>query len=73
MIFGVSKTTINGILAFLIVVFGALLSSGSPLIGPKPTLIITLLLGVLRAVVGFLQHDAPPNPTPPVAPAQPKQ
>jgi hypothetical protein len=59
MIFGISKTSINGALALLIVIGMALLVSGSPLIGNTVTLWITLILGVLRAVVGFTQGDAP--------------
>ncbi len=59
MIWGISKTSINGVLALLIVVGTALLASGSPLIGQTATLWITLALGVLRTVVGFLQGDAP--------------
>lgn len=61
MLLGVSKTTINGILALLIAVGLALLSSGSPLIGAQATLWITLAMAVLRALVGFLQNDAPPG------------
>jgi len=60
MIFGISKTSINGMLALLIVVGTALLASGSPIIGQTVTLWITLGLGVLRAVVGFLQTDSVP-------------
>ena len=63
MIFGVSKTTLNGILALLIAISLALLASGSPLIGTQATLWLTLILAVLRAVVGFLQTDAPEVPT----------
>lgn len=63
MIFGISKTSINGVLALLIVVGTALLASGSPLIGTTATLAITLALGVLRAVVGFLQGDSPAKPS----------
>ena len=59
MIWGISKTSINGVLALLIVVGTALLAGGSPLIGQTATLWITLALGVLRAVVGFLQGYAP--------------
>ena len=64
-IFGVSKTSINGMLALLIAVGLALLASGSPLIGATATLWITLGLSVLRALVGFLQNDAvtPANQT----------
>jgi hypothetical protein len=61
MILGISKTTINGALALLITIGLALLASGSPLVGAKATAIITLILGVLRALVGFLQNDAPPS------------
>ena len=61
MIFGISKTTVNGVLALLITVGLALLASGSPLIGTTATAVITLVLAVLRAVVGFLQTDAAPT------------
>ena len=61
MIFGISKTTVNGVLALLITVGLALLASGSPLIGTTATAVITLVLAVLRAVVGFLQTDAVPT------------
>jgi hypothetical protein len=67
MIFGISKTTLNGVLALLITIGLALLASGSPLIGAKATAIITLVLAVLRAVVGFLQGDAAPNSSTPAA------
>jgi len=56
---GVSKTTIQGVLSLMVVVGLTLLSSGSPLIGAKATAIITLAVAVLKAVVGFLQGDAP--------------
>jgi hypothetical protein len=58
-IFGISKTTIQGVLSLLIVVCIALLSSGSPLIGATATIWITLVLGVLKAVVGVMQNDSP--------------
>ena len=57
-IFGVSKTTIQGILSLLVVVCIALLGSGSPLIGTTATIWITLVLGVLKAIVGVMQGDA---------------
>ena len=56
----ISKTSINGALALAITIGLALLASGSPLIGARATVWITLVLAVLRAVVGFLQNDAPP-------------
>ena len=60
------KTSTNGILALLIVVGTALLASGSPLIGQTATLYITLGLGVLRALVGFLQTDSTAVAKPPI-------
>lgn len=68
MIFGISKTTINGILALLIVILTSILSYQVPaaLLTPQAsrtwlyvTAFCTFALGVLRAVVGFLQTDAP--------------
>lgn len=67
MLFGISKTSINGVLALLIVIATALLGSGSPLIGQKATLWIMLILGVLRAIVGMLQNDTPDPVSKPAA------
>jgi hypothetical protein len=58
-LFGISKTTIQGALSLLVVICIALLGSGSPLIGATATVWITLALGVLKAIVGMLQNDAP--------------
>jgi hypothetical protein len=60
-IFGISKTTIQGFLSLLVVIALVLLNSGSPLIGSTATLYITLILAVLKAVVGVLQNDAAPK------------
>ena len=72
MIFGISKTTLNGILALLITILTALMTYQVPtaLLTPQAShtwLVITavanLACGILRAIVGFLQSDAPPaNP-----------
>ena len=80
-IFGISKTTINGVLALLITILTTVLAFQVPtaLMTPGQThvwLWITsacgLTCGILRAVVGFLQGDTPPvfsaKPAP-VAPA----
>jgi hypothetical protein len=65
------KTTVNGILALLITVLTAVLSYQVPtaLLTPQAsrawlwvTAICTLVCAIARAVVGFLQNDAPPNP-----------
>lgn len=61
-LFGVSKTTIQGVLSLLIVIGLALLGSGSPLIGPNATAAITLVLAVVKAVLAYTQGDAPATP-----------
>jgi hypothetical protein len=71
MLFGISKTSINGALALLIVIGLELLHSGSPLISPFAIALITLGLGICRAIVGSLQGDAPQNPPPPPVAMQP--
>jgi hypothetical protein len=48
-----------------------LLHSGSPLISPFAIALITLGLGICRAIVGSLQGDAPQNPPPPPVTMQP--
>jgi hypothetical protein len=77
MIFGISKTTLNGILALLITILSSILSYQIPtaLLNPQAsrmwlivTAVCTFLSGILRAIVGFMQNDAPPNPPAPVAP-----
>ena len=71
MIFGISKTSVNGVLALLITVFTSVLAYQIPaaLLTPSVShtwLIITgalnLLCGILRAIVGYLQNDAPAAP-----------
>lgn len=66
MLFGISKTTLNGVLALLITLGTSLLAYQVPtaLLSPQVqhvwmwvTAVTTLLLGILRAVVGFLQKD----------------
>lgn len=57
-IFGISKTTVEGVLSLLTTIGVALLASGSPLISGKVTLWITLTLAVLTAVTRFVQGDA---------------
>ncbi len=79
-IFGISKTTINGVLALLITILSTVLAFQVPtaLMTPNQThvwLWITtacgLICGVLRAIVGFLQGDTPPIPAAKPAPAGP--
>ena len=71
MIFGISKSTINGVLALLITVLTAVLSYQVPaaLLSPDLshtwliiTAVCTLACGILRAIVGFLQNDSPTVP-----------
>ena len=71
MIFGISKSTINGVLALLITILTAVLTYQVPAALLTPSLshtwliitaVCTLVCGVLRAVVGFLQNDAPAPP-----------
>lgn len=73
MLFGISKSTINGVLALLLAIFGAVLTYQVPtaLLNPQVshawlwvTASLTLASGVLRAVVGFLQVDPDTPPTP---------
>lgn len=68
MIFGISKTTLNGVLALLITILTAVLAYQVPsaLLTPQAshvwlivTTICTFACGILRAVVGFLQNDTP--------------
>jgi hypothetical protein len=70
------KSTIEGIVGALIAVFTAILAFQVPsaLLTPQATHIwlwvttgITLALAIARAVLGFLQNDAPP-PAPSVKP-----
>ncbi len=86
MIFGISKTTINGVLALLITILSSVMAYQVPSALMTPgashtwlwvTAICNLICGILRAVVGFLQNDTPPpaspeTPAPAAAPAQPK-
>lgn len=69
MIFGISKTTINGVLAFLIATFttvlafqipSAMLSPGASHMWLWVTLVGNGVVAVLRVWVGLLQNDAPP-------------
>jgi hypothetical protein len=69
-VLGVSKTTANGVLALLITIGTALLTYQIPvaLATPQATHVwayvtagTTLVLGILRAVVGFLQGDSTSN------------
>jgi hypothetical protein len=71
MIFGISKTTINGILAFLIATLtsvlayqvpAAMLSPGQSHIWLWVTLVGNGIVSVLRVWVGLLQGDAPAPP-----------
>ena len=68
MIFGISKTTLNGVLALFITVLSSVMAYQVPSAMLSPgqqhtwlwiTGICNLLCGVLRAVVGFLQTDSP--------------
>jgi len=68
-----SKTTVNGILAAILAILGALLSYQVPvaLLSPQAsrtwlyiTAGATLLSAILRALVGVFQGDAPPSPPP---------
>ena len=52
------KSTVNGILAFLITTGTILLASGNSLISPKVTIYITLGLALARGYVGMLEKDA---------------
>jgi hypothetical protein len=69
MIFGVSKTTINGILALAIVVLTNLTLVQLPSIATPGashvwlwvTFVASSVAGILRAVVGYLQNDTPPQ------------
>lgn len=74
MIFGLSKTSIAGVLSFLIATLTTLIAFQVPstLMTPgasKTLLIITtaanLIVGLLRVWVGLLQNDAPPLSNPP--------
>ena len=78
MIFGISKTTINGVLAFLIATLStitayqvpsAMLSPGQSHIWLWVTLGANGLVALCRVWVGLLQGDAPLNPPGPAAPA----
>lgn len=69
MIFGISKTTINGILAFLIATFSTVLAFQVPAAMLSPgqshtwlwvTLVGNGVVALLRVWVGLLQNDAPP-------------
>ncbi len=79
MIFGFSKTSVNGVLAFLIATLTTLLAFQIPPALATPnqthvwlwaTAIGNLLLALMRMWVGLLQNDSPPPPPP--EPAQPK-
>jgi hypothetical protein len=71
MIFGISKTTINGVLALLITILSSVMAYQVPAAMLSPgqmhtwlwvTGICNLICGVLRAVVGLLQNDSPTLP-----------
>jgi hypothetical protein len=73
MIFGISKTTINGVLAFLIATFtsilgfqipSAMLSPGANHIWLYVTLACNFAVALMRVWVGLLQNDTPPPPPP---------
>ena len=53
-----SKTTAEGILSLLTTTGLALLASGSPLVGPKVTMWLTLGMAVLTAWTRLAQKDA---------------
>jgi hypothetical protein len=72
MIFGISKTTLAGLLSALMAVTGPLSALFAALQAIKTApnynyaiagAVITCVAAVLRAWVGLLQGDAPPNPT----------
>jgi hypothetical protein len=70
------KTTTNGLLSAIIGTAGPLTAYLATLNSPKATTAagVVTLLGVLaRVYIGIIQNDAPPNPTPPEAPAQPQK
>jgi Zn-dependent alcohol dehydrogenase len=72
MIFGISKTTINGILAAIIGAAGPLTAYLATVNNPKAATaagIVTLIATICRVWVGIIQNDAPPA----AAPAQPAQ
>ena len=69
-LFGISKTTINGVLAMLISILTPILSIQMPqaLATPQAShtwlwaqFIVIVALAILRGVVGFLQNDATPT------------
>ena len=81
MIFGFSKTSVNGVLAFFIATFtsilafqipSAMLSPGQSHIWLWITLVGNGIVSVLRVWVGLLQNDSQPPPPPPAVPAQQK-
>jgi hypothetical protein len=64
-IFGISKTTLAGILAAIIGTAGPVTAYLATVNNPKAATasgIVTLLATVARVWVGLLQGDAPPNP-----------
>ena len=70
MIWGISKTTINGFLSFLIATLTTLtafqvpaaLTPGADRMWMYFTVGANLLVALCRVWVGLLQGDAPPNP-----------
>ena len=69
MIFGISKTTLAGALSLISTIMMMLTAYQIPAALQTPqnvhtwlwvTSILTLLATILRAIVGYLQNDAPP-------------
>ena len=52
------KSTVNGILAFLITTGVVLLATGNALLSPKVTTYLTIGLALARAYVGLISKDA---------------
>ena len=65
-IFGISKTSINGVLAAIIGAAGPLTAYLATINSPKAATaagIITLLATIARVWVGLLQNDSPASPS----------